>query len=266
MGNLFSRLRSYLIFVPLVFIYTGVFGAVSLVTGIFDRSGRAQHQLARLWSKLILWTIGAPVQTTGLEKIDTSKPHLYIFNHLSAVDIPLIYSQLPFPFRIMAKKELFRYPFLGWHLRLSGQIPIESESALASMRSMKLAVQSLRSGMPLVVFPEGGRSNDGHIMPFQRGAFYAALKAQVEIIPGALAGTFEMLPMDTYHVHPRGLKMIVGEPILTAGMTARNMDALADRAQRAIEELYYANAGLRRSEAAQAENAPELHKLETRNQ
>src|SRR5579872_791750 len=136
MKELLSRLRSYCIFVPLVFLYTGVLGIFSLLCSLFEGSGKIQHGIARLWSQMILATVGAPVAITGLDAIDTSKPHLYVFNHLSAVDIPVIYTQLRFPFRIMAKRELFRYPFLGWHLKRSGQIPIESESALSSMRSM----------------------------------------------------------------------------------------------------------------------------------
>jgi 1-acyl-sn-glycerol-3-phosphate acyltransferase len=240
-AHLLSRLRSYFIFVPLVFLYTGALGVASLISSFFDRRGRAQHNFARLWSWLILKTCLAPVSVIGFDGVDTAKPHLYVVNHLSAMDIPVLYAHLPFAFRILAKKELFRYPVLGWHLRRSGQIPVDSDSALASMRSMNRAVDTLRDGTPLVVFPEGGRARDGHIMPFQRGAFYAAIKAQVEIIPMALIGTFETLPMNTYHVQPRPLQLVVGRPISTAGYTVRDMDKLAVQAQNAVEELYYAN-------------------------
>jgi 1-acyl-sn-glycerol-3-phosphate acyltransferase len=241
LAHLLSRLRSYFVFVPLVFLYTGVLGAGSLISSLFDRNGRAQHNFARLWSWLILKTCRTPVAVNGLERIDTSKPHLYVVNHLSAMDIPVLYASLPFAFRILAKKELFRYPFLGWHLRRSGQIPVEVGSALASIRSVKGAVDTLRAGTPLLVFPEGGRTPDGHIMPFQRGAFYAAIKAQVEVIPMALIGTFETLPMNTYHVKPRPLQLVVGQPISTTGHTTHDMEKLATQAQNAVEELYYAN-------------------------
>ncbi|HEV2113634.1 MAG TPA: lysophospholipid acyltransferase family protein [Terriglobales bacterium] len=241
LAHLLSRLRSYFIFVPLVFLYTGVLGLASLLSSFFDRDGRAQHNFARLWSWVILKTCLAPVTITGLERVDISQSHLYVVNHLSAMDIPVLYAHLPFAFRILAKKELFRYPFLGWHLRRSGQIPVDVGSALASVRTMNRAVDTLRAGTPLVVFPEGGRAPDGHIMPFQRGAFYAAIKAQVEIVPMALIGTFETLPMNTYHVMPRPLQLIVGQPITTSGYTTRDMDKLASEAQAAVEELYYAN-------------------------
>jgi 1-acyl-sn-glycerol-3-phosphate acyltransferase len=242
MSEFLSRARSYCFYDPLVFVYTGVLGAVSLISALFDRSGRIQHKIATLWARLILKTIGAKVTVEGLESTDITKPHLYVFNHLSAMDIPVIYGDFHFPFRIMAKRELFRYPFLGWHLRLSGQIAINSDSALASMRSINRAVDSLRNGMPLVIFPEGGRSDDGRIKPFQRGAFYAAIKAQVEIVPVAIIGTFETLPMNSFHIRPRPLRMVVGKPISTQGYSVRDMDKLAAIAQSAVEDLYYPHA------------------------
>ncbi len=239
LSHTLSRLRSYLIFDPLIWLYTGILGALSLLASLFDRSGRVQHGFARLWSWLILKTICSPVRVRGLERIDTSRPAVYAFNHLSALDIPVIYVHLPFQFRIMAKKELFRYPLLGGHLRRSGQIMIDRDSAIASMRSLNRAVASLRVGMPLVVFPEGGRSEAGFIKPFLGGAFFAAIKAQVEVVPAALVGTFELLPMNTYHIKSRPLELLLGEPISTAGYGLRDMEPLALRVQKAVEDLYY---------------------------
>jgi len=241
MTHFWCRLRSYCFFVPAIFLYTGAIGAVALIVSLFDSSGRRQHEFARFWSKLILKTFGSPVQIEGLEKIDITKPHLYVANHISAVDIPLIYASLPFQFRIMAKKELFRYPFMGWYLQRAGEIPIDPSDALHSMRSLKMGVDALRRGMPLVIFAEGGRSPDGRVMKFLGGAFYVAIKAQVEIVPVALVGTFEMLPMNSFHAHPRTLEMIFGEPIPTTGYTVRQMDELAAKAQAAVEEMYYAH-------------------------
>jgi 1-acyl-sn-glycerol-3-phosphate acyltransferase len=164
---------------------------------------------------------------------------VFAANHISALDIPLLYQFLPFQFRIIAKKELFRYPFMGWHLRRSGQIPIDRDSAAASMRSLAHAVRSLKAGMPLVVFPEGGRSANGQVQPFMTGAFYIAIKAGVDIVPMAVVGTFEVLPMNSLHIRPGPLELVVGEPISTAGYGLRDMDGVAARVQRAVEDLYY---------------------------
>jgi 1-acyl-sn-glycerol-3-phosphate acyltransferase len=235
-----SWARSIFIFDPLIYLYTAVLGILSLLSSFCDRDGHIQHGFARLWSRLILHTIFSPVSVTGLDRIDLSRPHVLAANHISALDIPLLYEHLPFQFRIMAKKELFRYPFMGWHLRRSGQIAVDSASAAASMRSLMRAVRSLQSGMPLVVFPEGGRSPSGQVQPFMGGAFYIAIKAGVEVVPMAIVGTYEVLPMNSFHIRPGPMELVVGEPISTAGYSLRDMDVLAARVRKAIEELYYA--------------------------
>ena len=93
--------------------------------------------------------------------------------------------------------------------------------------------------MPLVIFPEGGRCADGRIQPFLPGAFFLAIKAQVDIVPIALVNTYELLPMDTFHIKPRSLEMRVGEPIPTAGLNLRNMETLSTEVQQALETMYY---------------------------
>ena len=242
MRHLLSRLRGYFIFNPLIWLYTVVLGTASLISSLFDHDGKIQHGFARLWSWLIMKTILSPFTVTGLDKIDITKPHLYAVNHLSAMDIPALYVGLPFQFHIMAKKSLFHYPFLGWHLRRSGQIPVDAESALASMRSLNRAAESLKSGMPLVIFPEGGRSPDGHLQPFMSGGFYVAIKAGIDIVPMALIGTFDLLPMNTFHIKPRPLELLVGEPISAKGYSSRQVDQLSGVVYKAMEDLYYSKA------------------------
>jgi 1-acyl-sn-glycerol-3-phosphate acyltransferase len=237
--HMVSRLRSYFLWTPLIWLYTIVLGCVSLVVSFFDPTGERQQKVARLWSQMILGTVGANVQVEGLDRIDTSKPQVYVVNHLSAFDIPVLYSYLPFQFRILAKKELFRYPFMGWHLRRSGQIPVVLENPKASVRSLNLAVAAIRKGNSLVIFPEGGRSPDGQLHSFMGGAFYAAVKAQVDVVPVALVGTYEMLKMNTFHIKPGHVQMVVGSPISTVGMSPRDIAKITERARVVIGELYY---------------------------
>jgi 1-acyl-sn-glycerol-3-phosphate acyltransferase len=245
MRHLGSRLRSYFLWTPLIWLYTIVLGCVSLVVSFFDPSGERQQSIARLWSRMILATAGATVTVEGLERIDTSKPQVYVVNHLSAFDIPVLYTYLRFQFRILAKKELFRYPFMGWHLRRSGQIPVVLESPKASVRSLNLAVAAIRKGNSLVIFPEGGRSSDGQLHSFMGGAFYAAVKAQVDVVPIALVGTYEMLKMNSYHIKPGLVEMVVGAPISTVGMSTRDIAKITGRAREAIGELYYSRCVVR---------------------
>jgi 1-acyl-sn-glycerol-3-phosphate acyltransferase len=239
-----SRLRSYFILDPLVWVYTLAMGVLALPGGLFDRDGRRLHWFSRAWSWLIMKTILSPVKVTGLDKIDTSKPHVYAVNHASALDIPVLYVYLPFQFRIVFKKELLAYPVVGWQLKRSGQVCIDQQKPTNSIAAIRSAVKSLKAGMPLVIYPEGGRTPDGEIKPFLPGAFFLAIKAQVDIVPVALVGTYELLPMDTYHIKCRPLEMRVGEPISTTGLTMRDMEAVSARVRKAMEDLYYAPSSL----------------------
>jgi len=234
-----SALRSYCLLDPLIWFYTLVMGLLALPGGMFDRSGRRLHWFSYAWSWLIMKSIFSPVKVTGLDKIDTSKPHVYAVNHASAIDIPVLYVNLPFQFRIAFKKELLAYPIVGWQLRRSGQICIDQQNPARSVGSIRTALKGLQAGMPLVIFPEGGRTDNGQIKPFLPGAFFLAIKAQVDIVPVALVGTYELLPMDTYHIKCRPLEMRVGEPISTAGLTIRDLEAVSVRVQKALDSLYY---------------------------
>jgi 1-acyl-sn-glycerol-3-phosphate acyltransferase len=234
-----SRLRSYFILDPLIWLYTLALGLLAVPGGSFDRDGRRLHWFSYAWSWLIMKTIFSPVKVTGLDKIDTSKPHVYAVNHASALDIPVLYVNLPFQFRIAFKKELLVYPVVGWQLKRSGQICIDQQNPSRSIGSIRQALKGLKGGLPLVIFPEGGRTPDGEIKPFMPGAFFLAIKAQVDIVPVALVGTYELLPMDTYHIKCRPLEMRVGEPIPTVGMTARDLETLSAKVQKAVEDLYY---------------------------
>jgi len=235
----FSRLRSYLFFDPLIWLYTVVLGIVAIPVSLFGDKERILHQFARFWSQLIMKTICSPLKVSGLEKIDTSKPHVYAVNHASALDIPVLYVYLPFQFRIVFKKELLSYPVIGWHLKRSGQVCIDQQAPSRSIASIRSALKSLVAGMPLVIFPEGGRTPDGKIKPFLPGAFFLAIKAQVDIVPVALVGTYELLPMNTYHIKCRPLEMRVGEPISTVGTDLRHMEELSAKVEKALEDLYY---------------------------
>lgn len=237
-----SRLRSYFIWDPLIWLYTIILGSVSLICSLFDSDGELQHKIARLWARMILWTIGSKVTLEGFDTIDTSKAAVYVVNHLSALDIPVLYACLPFHFRILAKKELFRYPFLGWHLKRSGQIPVVLENPREALRSLNMAVAAVKKNMPLVIFPEGGRSPDGQLQRFMGGAFYAAIKAQVDVVPVVLVGTFEMLRMNTYHMMPHPFRMIVAKPIPTQGLTSRDVEKISAQARHEIADIYYAHA------------------------
>jgi 1-acyl-sn-glycerol-3-phosphate acyltransferase len=205
---------------------------VSLV----DRTGKTQHRIARLWARLCVWISASKLMVRGAENLKRCPVAVYASNHTSYMDIPVVFATLPFAFRILAKKELWGWPFIGWYLARSGQIPIDTENSQATQSSLGAAVKALRVGMPLFIFPEGSRTPDGQLKEFQAGAAYLAIRAQVPLVPIALSGVYDLLPIHASHFYPGALTLTACEPIETKGMTVRQTAELTAQVRAAIEE------------------------------
>jgi 1-acyl-sn-glycerol-3-phosphate acyltransferase len=232
------RWANYLFFLPMVGLTTAGFGTLSLLCGLWDKDGSQQHAMARAWARVLLRVAMSPVTVEHGERLQGLGPAVYACNHLSYYDTPVVYAKLPFQFRILAKAPLWKLPFLGWYLERSGQVPIDQSSARAGVASLLRGVATLKSGLPLFVFPEGGRAADGQLQAMMAGGAWMAIKAQVPLVPLTLVGTYELLPIHVYALRPRPLKMIVGEPISTVGMATRDAEALTERLRGVIHATY----------------------------
>lgn len=232
------RLLTYLLLMPLIALATAFFGCVSLTCGLWDNSGRQQHAVARVWARTLLRLSLSPVTVVGLERLRTG-PAVYASNHLSYFDTPVLFAKLPFQFRIIAKQGLWKLPFIGWYLDRSGQVPVDSKDNRSMIASLGRGVAALKAGMPLVLFPEGSRTPDGELQSFASGCAFMAIKAGVPLVPVALIGTYELLPIHTYHLTPRPLLAVIGDPIPTTGLTTRDSAALTDRLRAAIAAMYH---------------------------
>jgi len=203
-------------------------GSISLFVSLFDSDGRIQHQISRVWSRMLLKVSGVRMQIDGLEKIDPQGTYVFIANHRSFMDIPVLLAYLPLQFRFFAKKGLFHIPFLGTHLRRSGHLPVVKDNPRASLKSMSDAVRTLREqGMSMLLFPEGGRSKDGLLQDFIEGSAYIAIKSGVPAVPVAMTGTREVLPMGSMQIMRGVVHLRIGDPIPTCGLTARDRATLA---------------------------------------
>lgn len=196
-----------------------------------------QHRIAQVWARGCVRISGARLTVRGAGNLRKYPLAVYAANHTSYMDTPVIFSTLPFQFRILAKKELWTMPFIGWYLNRSGQIPVDTVSANATVSSLGGGVRALRAGMPLFVFPEGSRTPDGKMQPFLAGAAFLAIRAQVPLVPIALSGVYDLLPMHTRHFYPVDITLSVGEPISTDGMTIRQTEELNARVREVIEAL-----------------------------
>jgi 1-acyl-sn-glycerol-3-phosphate acyltransferase len=233
-----SYIRSLLITDPIIILATIVMGSISLLTSLFDSDGRIQHQISRVWSRMLLKVSGVKMQVEGLEKIDPEATYVFVANHRSFMDIPVLLAYLPLQFRFLAKKGLFLIPFLGTHLRRAGHLPVVKDNPRASLKSMTDASRMLRErGMSVMLFPEGGRSKDGVLQEFIEGAAYIAVKAGVPVVPIAMTGTREVLPMGSLQIMSGVVELRIGDPIPTTDLTMKNRATLTQTMHDRVADL-----------------------------
>jgi 1-acyl-sn-glycerol-3-phosphate acyltransferase len=216
------------------YVETIVMAIVSLALWPFDRTGRLQHGCARLWCRMVAWTIGARLHVHGTAHVRPDRPYVYMANHSSLIDTPALFACLPYQFKIMAKRGLFHVPFMGWHLWTSGNFPVDRRDPRRTAKSVRQVIDGVRAGRSLAVFPEGTRTPDGRLQEFKPGAFKIALRAGVPIVPVTIRGTFELLPRTTLAPRPGRVDVFIGEPIDTAPYGEKRLPELMERTREAV--------------------------------
>ncbi len=233
-----ALLWSLLVVDPLIILSTIICGSISVLGSLFDKSGGLMMKMAVLWARSILFFARVRVRTERLERIVPNEPYVFASNHLSYMDTPVVLSHIPANFRFMAKEGLFRIPFLGTHLKQAGHVAVPRDDARAALRAVQQAAQSIQSKhVSVLIFPEGGRSEDGKLQPFRDGAAYLAIKAGVPLVPIALIGTREVMPMGGSVIRGGPVQLRVGQPIPTSGLTLRDRQSLTEQAREQIEQM-----------------------------
>jgi 1-acyl-sn-glycerol-3-phosphate acyltransferase len=212
-------------------------GTISLVVSLFDSTGRAQHSVARAWSRMLLAVSGAKVRVAGMEKISGLTSCVLVSNHLSFMDTPVVLASIPLEFRFLAKKSLFKIPFIGYHLHRAGHIPVQRGDARASLKSMAEAARVVRErAVSVLVFPEGGRS-PGALREFKEGAAYIAIKSGAAAVPVGISGTRAVLPMGSLIVRAGEVRLRIGDPIPTTSLTLHDRGQLTAQLRERVAEL-----------------------------
>ncbi|MFP2905034.1 lysophospholipid acyltransferase family protein [Pyxidicoccus sp. 3LFB2] len=210
-------------------------GLMTLLT----RDGDVALMLARRFWALMHWRVtGSRMTVEPLPDIDWSRPHIFLMNHQSALDIPCVFAALPVNLRFVAKHVLRYVPFLGQYMAMTGMIFINRSRRTEAVKSLALAGERIRQGANILAFPEGTRSKNGTLLPFKKGAFVLALEAQVPIVPVAIEGSGRVLPPDSLRARPHAIRVKVGRPIETKGRTPEERDALMHEVRDAIAQLH----------------------------
>ncbi len=209
-------LRIRFIFFSIYVILAFIIGAtITVFLSLFVKNKTSLfHKASQIWFKyFILPLSGIEVKFSGLSNIPKDKPVLYVSNHQSLVDIPILLAGLPGNFRFIAKKELFSIPFLGWYIGASGHIKIDREASISAHKTLKHAVSVIESGESIVIFPEGTRGKEGKLGPFKRGSLLLAEEGGVPILPIAISQSYKIIPKGRLIINPGKVSVRIGKPI-----------------------------------------------------
>ena len=225
-------LWALLVFVAITIVCATPVTLVSLAR----RNSNIVMRAGRVWSRVMLTTVGARVNYVDLENSRAQLPCIYIANHASNVDIWVLMSVLPDQTRFVAKRSLFRIPFLGWALSSAGFVPVDRGHRTRAIKSLGAAARVVRNGRPLVLFPEGTRSRDGRLQRFKKGPFHLALQAGVPIMPVAIRGSFEVLPPGRWRVSPGPVEVRFLPPVDVSAYAPDDYQRLMVHVRNALAE------------------------------
>ncbi len=221
-----------------ILLDTAVAGTTIILYSFFSRTGNGPHLLARLWANSILWVSRVRVTVTGAEKLDPHKSYIYMPNHQSNADIPLLLGRLPVQFRWLAKAELFKIPIFGRAMQGVGYISIDRSDRKSAFKSLERAARTIRNGTSVLIFPEGTRSRDGRILPFKKGGFVLSVDAGVPIVPIIIRGTRQIIPKGHFLIRPAPVIMEILDPVETADYTRKTKDELLERIRSRLIDNY----------------------------
>jgi 1-acyl-sn-glycerol-3-phosphate acyltransferase len=214
-------------------------GLEIIMLPVDSRRGRVFHALARFWARTVLSACGVRVRVSGLDRVDFSKNYVYVSNHASMLDIPVILAGIPDQIRIIYKKELEAIPVFGWGLKWGSYVGIDRGRSSRAMRSLAEAIEKIRRGASVLLYAEGTRTLDGKLQLFKRGAFNLAVKAGVPVVPLIVNGSYGLLRKRSIVIHPGIVDLILESPIPVEGLAGKEFELhLMEQVHAAIARHY----------------------------
>ena len=219
-----------------VVLTTFFLGLTAIVISFFTRTGNPVHIIARIWARGILFASRIKVTVNGLANIDPTQSYVYMSNHQSNFDIPVLLACLPVQFRWLAKAELFKIPIFGRAMRGAGYVEIDRFNQQSAFKSINEAAAKMKNGVSVMIFPEGTRSRDGKIKSFKKGGFVMAVDAGVPIVPIILRGTWNIMAKSSLRIKTGEVSLNIEPPIATTDYTRENKDDLIKSVHAVIRE------------------------------
>jgi 1-acyl-sn-glycerol-3-phosphate acyltransferase len=214
---------------------TIILGLLAIAAALVTRRGWPIDVLGRWWGRAIVRACGIDLEVQGLERLRPGQSYVLISNHLSNFDIWCTLARMPFDVRFVAKKELLRVPVLGQALAISNHIVIDRGDPESAIARINAAAADTEEGMGILFYAEGTRSRDGKVHEFKKGGVSLALRTQLPIVPMSVSGTRKFLPRGCAVIRPGGrVRIVLGEPIPTAGVPFEARDALNERVRQVV--------------------------------
>ncbi|HEX6464587.1 MAG TPA: lysophospholipid acyltransferase family protein [Vicinamibacterales bacterium] len=225
-------------------VYVLVFGPPVLLFTLATRRPRALYRVGEVGAKIGLWLSGIRVRVRNADRIQQTRAAVYAVNHTSNVEPPIAFVELSdlFPrLRILYKAELRKVPILVRAFDIAGFVPLERGNRDQSLPAIERAADALRAGNSFLIFPEGTRSRTGELLPFKKGGFIMAIKAQAPVVPVAISGARDAMRKGSLIIYPARVTIAFGEPISTEGLTLEDRDAVVLRARTAVAAMLEEN-------------------------
>ena len=182
------------------------------------------------------WILGINVDVKGVEKVDNNKAYIFMANHLSLLDGPLLFWLIPQSISVILKKEIFRIPIIGQGMQVAGFIPVDRRRMKGGKKSIAEAARQVReNGLSFLIFPEGTRSRDGRLQSFKRGGFFLALDSQAPIVPISIQGTYELMPRRSFFAKKGNIIVHFHAPQTVSEYDYRTMTWLIDVVRKTIK-------------------------------
>ncbi len=221
------------VFVVTVVAVTVAYCPIIFLTVLFSR--KLARKLARYWNRQVLAIGGVKVTVVGADKLVAGERYVFMSNHQSALDIPIIYVGVSEDISFIAKKELFMIPFFGWCMWAVGHTSIDRQNPRKAHASIDRAVQRLnKENVSLILFPEGTRSKDGKVLDFKTASFTLALQAGVKLVPIAIKGAIDRLPPKSSRIVPGTVELVMGDPISVEELKGMSKVEVCGRVREAI--------------------------------
>ncbi len=217
-----------------IILVTAFMAVMVILVSFVTTGGDTAHKVARIWAKCILALSNIKVSVKGLYNLKPDRSYIYMPNHMSNFDIPVLQAYLPVQFRWLAKAELYKIPIFGYAMKRAGYISIDRFDRKSAIESMNKAAKIVRDGVSVIIFPEGTRSRTNNIQPFKKGGFFLAVDSGVPIIPIIIHGTWRIMPKKQMSIKPGNVTLEITKPINSSDYTRKTKDDLMEKVRDVI--------------------------------